>query len=142
MLSIAYCLIAALALGVAPLTVTAASRGGNLLMIVGLQMWVGAVVLGVVSIVFETHIARIDAHWIAAFVYQALIPGLTATLIWFALVGRVGAIKASAFHFLNPFFGVVIAALLLGEHIGGLDMLGVTVAALGILAVQLAKMGA
>ena len=140
-LSIAYCLIAALALGVATLTVTAASRGGNLLMIVGLQMWVGAVVLGVVSSVFETHIARIDAHWIAAFVYQALIPGLTATLIWFALVGRVGAIKASAFHFLNPFFGVVIAALLLGEHIGRLDMLGVTVAALGILAVQLSKMG-
>ena len=58
------------------------------------------------------------------------------------MVGRVGAIKASAFHFLNPFFGVVIAALLLGEHIGGLDMLGVTVAALRILAVQVAKMGA
>lgn len=141
-LSVAYCLIGALALGVATLTVSAASKGGNLLMIVGLQMWVGAVVLGVVSLLFETHVAQIDAHWIAAFVYQALIPGLTATLIWFALVGRVGAIKASAFHFLNPFFGVVIAALILGEHIGGLDMLGVTVAALGILAVQVSKMGA
>ena len=49
------------------------------------------------------------ALW-AAFIYQLLIPGLSATLIWFALVGRIGAIKASAFHFLNPFFGVAIAA--------------------------------
>jgi len=69
-----------------------------------------------------------------------LIPGLAATLIWFALVGRIGAIKASAFHFLNPAFGVIIAALLLGEHIGPVDILGVVVAALGILAVQLSKL--
>jgi probable blue pigment (indigoidine) exporter len=124
------------------LTVSAASKGGNLLMIVGLQMWVGAAMLGIISLFFETHVINVTPVWLTAFVYQMLIPGLLATFIWFSLVGRVGAIKASAFHFLNPFFGVVIAALLLGEHIGGLDMLGVTVAALGILAVQLSKMGA
>jgi probable blue pigment (indigoidine) exporter len=68
------------------------------------------------------------------------VPGLAATLIWFALVGRIGAIKASAFHFLNPAFGVIIAALLLGEGVSALDMAGVTIAALGILAVQLSKL--
>lgn len=140
--SVGLCLIGAAALGVATLTVTAASKGGNLLMIIGLQMWVGAVALGLISAVFEPPVIHITPNWIAAFVYQMLIPGLLATFIWFSLVGRVGAIKASAFHFLNPFFGVVIAALLLGEHIGGLDMLGVTIAACGILAVQLSKMGA
>ena len=140
--SVGLCLIGAVALGVATLTVSAASKGGNLLMIVGLQMWVGAAMLGVISLVTETHVIHVTPQWLAAFVYQMLIPGLLATFMWFSLVGRVGAIKASAFHFLNPFFGVVIAALLLGEHIGPLDMLGVFVAACGILAVQLSKMGA
>ena len=55
------------------------------------------------------------------------------------LIGRIGAVKSSAFHFLNPFFGVGIAALLLGETITGLDMIGVAIAAGGILAVQLAR---
>lgn len=138
--SVVYCLIGAAALGIATLTVSSASKGGNLLMIVGLQMWVGALALAIVAGVWETGGIDLDPKWIAAFFYQVFIPGLLATFIWFSLVGRVGAIKASAFHFLNPFFGVVIAALLLGEHIGVLDMVGVAVAALGILAVQLSKM--
>jgi probable blue pigment (indigoidine) exporter len=77
---------------------------------------------------------------LAAFAYQILVPGLAATLLWFALVGRIGAIKASAFHFLNPAFGVMIAAVLLGERISPTDIVGVIVAALGILAVQLSKL--
>lgn len=140
--SVGLCLMGAAALGVATLTVTAASKGGNLLMVIGLQMWVGAILLGIASALFETQVILATPQWIAAFIYQMLVPGLLATFIWFSLVGRIGAIKASAFHFLNPFFGVVIAALLLGEHIGALDLLGVTIAALGILAVQVSKMGA
>jgi len=139
-LMVAACIAGAAALAVATLTVGAASKGGHLLMIVGLQMWVGAAVLGLVSALIETPVIQHSAALWAAFAYQLLIPGLAATLIWFALVQRVGAIKASAFHFLNPAFGVVIAALLLGEGISALDMAGVTVAALGILAVQLSKM--
>lgn len=46
-----------------------------------------------------------------------LMPGIFATVLWFALVRRIGAVKAATFHFLNPFFGVVIAALVLGEGI-------------------------
>jgi drug/metabolite transporter (DMT)-like permease len=69
-----------------------------------------------------------------------LIPGLTATVLWFSLVARIGAVKASAFHFLNPFFGVLFASFLLGEHIGIWDMIGEGIIALGILAVQMAKL--
>ncbi len=134
------CIAGAGALAVATLTVGSASKGGNLLMIVGLQMWVGAAALGIVSALIETPVIQHSPALWAAFAYQLLIPGLAATLIWFALVGRIGAIKASAFHFLNPAFGVIIAALLLGEHIGPIDIVGVAVAALGILAVQLSKL--
>jgi drug/metabolite transporter (DMT)-like permease len=68
-----------------------------------------------------------------------LVPGLAATLVWFLLVGRIGAVKASTFHFLNPFLGVAIAAAILGEQIGVLDVVGVAIIAGGILAVQLSK---
>ena len=48
--------------------------------------------------------------------------------MWFTLVNRIGAVKASTFHFLNPFFGVAVAALLLGEK---LDLVLATMACHG-----------
>ncbi len=133
------CVIAALALAVATLTVRSVSGGGNLLMVVGLQMLVGAVVLAPFALAFESF----DVIWswklVLAFAYTTLVPGLAATWVWFALVARIGAVRASTFHFLNPFFGVSIAAVLLGESLGVFDVIGVAIVTLGILAVQLAK---
>ena len=74
-----------------------------------------------------------------AFAYTTLVPGLAATFVWFLLVRRVGMVRAATFHFLNPFVGVVVAAVILGERMGGLDILGVLIIAGGILAVQLSK---
>ena len=138
--AIGLCIIGATALAIATLTVRSVSSGGNLLMIVGLQMLVGSVILGLVSALFETVQIEPSQKLLLAFLYQILIPGLVATLLWFTLVARVGAVKASTFHFLNPFFGLTIAAVLLGEKIGLLDMLGVAIAAAGILAVQMSRM--
>ena len=64
---------------------------------------------------------------ITAFAYTTLVPGLLATWVWFSLVREIGAIKAATFHFLNPFFGVAIAALLLGEALGPWDIIGVVI---------------
>jgi probable blue pigment (indigoidine) exporter len=133
------CAIAALALAIATMTLRGATMGGNLLMVVGLQMLVGALVLGVVSLSFEPWVVQISPRLIAAFAYQIFLPGLAATLIWFALVRRIGPVKASAFHFLNPFFGVMVAAILLGEKIRLTDLIGVAIVAAGILAVQLSR---
>ena len=66
-------------------------------------------------------------------------PGLAATLAWFWLVNRIGAVKAATFHFLNPFLGVAIAALILSETLSVQDLVGVAVIMLGILAVQLSR---
>ena len=68
-------------------------------------------------------------------------PGLLGTWVWFRLVGRIGAVRAATFHFLNPFFGVAIAALLLGETLTLWDVLGVAIIAAGILAVQISRAG-
>jgi len=77
--------------------------------------------------------------FVAAFTYTLLFPGLLATFVWFRLVNRIGATRAATFHFLNPFFGVMIAFLLLGEELGSWDLVGVAIVAAGILAVQVAR---
>ncbi len=136
---IVLCLVAALALAVATLAVRGASSGGNLLMIVGMQMIVGALVLAPVALAFEVPPASVSGAVIAAFAYQIFVPGLAATLIWFALVAQIGAVRAAAFHFLNPFFGVAVAAALLNESLGALDIVGVAIVMAGILAVQMAR---
>jgi len=138
-LGITLCLIGALALAVATLTLRGASSGGNLLMVVGLQMLVGSVALGLISAFTETVSIRWSPTFLAAFTYQIFVPGLAATLLWFSLVGRIGATRAATFHFLNPFFGVAIAAALLGEAVGALDAVGVAITMAGILAVQLSR---
>lgn len=133
------CLIAAAALTVATLSVRGASSGGNLMMVVGLQMFVGAGVLAVASALTETMAVNMTPELVIAFIYTTLAPGLLATWIWFSLVARIGAVRAATFHFLNPFFGVAIAALLLGEKLTYRDMTGVAIIAVGILAVQLSR---
>lgn len=135
----ALCVVGALALAIATLAMRGASSGGNLLMIVGLQMFVGAIILGVVSAFTETLYVNLSTKWVFAFAYTTLVPGLVATFIWFSLVERIGAVRASTFHFLNPFFGVAIAAILLGENLGRMDVVGVIVITVGILLVQLSK---
>jgi probable blue pigment (indigoidine) exporter len=136
---VALCLMGAVALAVATMTIKGAAQGGNVLMVVGLQMLVGSMTLGAISLAAETHFLDFTPAFLAAFLYQIAVPGLTATLIWFALVGRIGTTRAATFHFLNPFFGVAIAAALLGETIGPLDVLGVVIAMAGILMVQRAR---
>jgi probable blue pigment (indigoidine) exporter len=137
--SLGICFIGVLALTIATLTVRGASAGGNLLMVVGLQMLVGFVVLSIATLLFETPQVTLTWPLAIAFTYTCLVPGLTATWVWFLLVGRIGATRAATFHFLNPFFGVAIAALLLGEALGPRDIIGVAIIAAGILAVQISR---
>ena len=133
------CGIAAVALTIATLSMRGASSGGNLMMVVGLQMLVGSAVLAVASAMLETIQVNLTWKLIAAMTYTTFAPGLLATWIWFALVARIGAVKAATFHFLNPVFGVAIAALILGETLGAMDLIGVGIITFGILAVQLSK---
>ncbi|WP_373355303.1 DMT family transporter [Pseudoroseicyclus sp. CXY001] len=139
-LGLALCVIGALALAVATLAVKGASGSGNLVMVIGLQMLVGAVSVGLPALALER---GAEIAWsstlVLSFAYTTIFPGLVATWIWFLLVRRIGTVKASAFHFLNPFIGVAVAAVLLGERLTLLDGIGVAIIAAGILAVQLSK---
>ena len=136
---IALCFIAVASLTVSTLMVRGASSGGNLLMIVGLQMLVGSAFLVIPGLIFDQPVVNWSMKLVLAFSYTVLMPGLVATFIWFWLVQRIGAVKAATFHFLNPFFGVMIAAVLLGETLRIWDTVGVVIIMFGILAVQMAR---
>ena len=136
---LALLILGVISLTIATLAVMGASSGGNVLMIVGLQMLVGSAILWGPALAFESFDIAWNWQLIVAFIYTTLVPGLLATWVWFMLVGRIGAVKASTFHFLNPFLGLAIAAVLLGEKLGADDVLGVIIIAGGILAVQMSK---
>ena len=133
------CIIGAVSLAVATLSMRGVSSSGNYLMIVGLQMLVGSLTLWAPAIILETPTIVWTNAFVYAFIYTTLVPGLMATLVWFILVDRIGAVRASTYHFLNPFFGVAIAAAILSEGLTLLDIIGVIIVAGGILAVQISK---
>lgn len=141
-LGVALCFVAAAALTVATLAVRTASSGGNLFVVVGYQMLIGAVILAVISAATEVPTVSLTLPFGLAFSYSAIFPGLMATWVWFVLVNRIGAIKAATFHFLNPVFGVVVAWALLGEALRLTDVIGVAIIAAGILVVQTARIKA
>lgn len=133
------CLLGVVALSVATLLVRNLSGGGNLWIIVGMQMLVGAVALFPVSLAFETWTVNWTLSLAGGFLYVLFVSGIAATMVWFVLVARVGATRAASFHFLNPFFGVAAAALVLGERVQPRDIAGVAIVSIGILLVQLAR---
>ncbi|WP_420004510.1 DMT family transporter [Arenibacterium sp. LLYu02] len=139
LVGIGLCGLGVLALTTATLALRGATSGGNFMMVVGLQMLIGSAVLFPASLLFETIRVEPSVPLALAFAYTTVVPGLMATFIWVVLLNRIGAVRAATFHFLNPVFGVTIASLLLGESLGMLDLIGVGVVTLGILAVQLSR---
>jgi len=135
----ALCGLGVLALAIATLALRGATSGGNFMMVVGLQMLVGATLLFVAAPLFEDIYINPTLPLALAFAYTTLVPGLIATFIWVLLLNRIGPLRAATFHFLNPVFGVAIASFLLGERLGPLDLIGVLVVTIGILAVQVSR---
>ncbi|SIR04962.1 Permease of the drug/metabolite transporter (DMT) superfamily [Paracoccus thiocyanatus] len=138
---VALCLIGMVALTFATLAARGAGGSRNMMMIVGLQMAVGSVALLVPAALMDWgRPVEWSVGLVGAFAYTVLAPGIGATWLWFRLVNRIGAVRAAAFHFLSPIFGVGIAAALLGERFGVSDVVGALIVAAGILAVQMAKL--
>ncbi|MFC6710426.1 DMT family transporter [Paracoccus cavernae] len=137
------CLIAAVALAAATLSARGPGGSSNMFMIVGLQMAVGAVTLLPVALFLEWgQPIHLSGKLAFAFIYTVIAPGILATWLWFMLVHRIGAVRAATYHFLSPFFGVAIAAIILGERFGVTDVAGALIVAAGILMVQRSKLPA
>ena len=140
LLGIFLCFIALLSTTIATLILSKLNiQKNNILMVVGLQMLIGSIVLLPVSYFLEEWVIKWETNLIIAFFYISIFPGIIAPLIWFYLQREIGTVKFSAFHFLNPFFGVYLSFILLGERLSGFDIIGILVITLGLYLVQNSK---
>ena len=53
--------------------------------------------------------------------------------LWLVLIRISGASTASSYHLLNPFFGVLLAYLILGEPLRMADFIGAGLIVIGLL---------
>ncbi len=79
--------------------------------------------------------------WIA-FGYAVIGPLFLTNILWFTAIDRVGPARASLFANLQPFFAVVFALLILGEHLNGWEIVGAVAIGSGILLERARRSGA
>jgi drug/metabolite transporter (DMT)-like permease len=66
------------------------------------------------------------------FAFAVIGPLFLTNLLWFTAIDRVGPSRAALFSNLQPFFGVLFAIVLLGEHLNRWEILGGVALAVGI----------
>ena len=107
------------------------------LVLTGGQLVVAGLVLAVPALAVEPWSSvRLTPGFVAMQGYLIVGVSWIAMLIWFWLLDHGDASRASAWFFLNPILGLVLAALLLGEPLGAHDLIGAAGVALGIALVQ------
>jgi drug/metabolite transporter (DMT)-like permease len=66
------------------------------------------------------------------FGYAVVGPLFLTNILWFTAIDRVGPSRAALFGNLQPFFAVLFALVLLGEHLSGWEIVGGVAIAIGI----------
>ena len=113
----------------APTTDRLVLTGGQLLV-------AGLVLIGPALLVEPLGDLRLTSSFLLSQAYLIVGASWIAMLIWFWLLDHGDATRASAWFFLNPILGLALGTLLLGEPLGGNDLLGATAVAIGIWLVQ------
>lgn len=75
------------------------------------------------------------------FGFAVIGPLFLTNLLWFTAMDRVGPSRAALFSQTQPFFGVLFALVLLGEHLNRWEIVGGVAIAFGIVAERLPRIG-
>jgi drug/metabolite transporter (DMT)-like permease len=92
--------------------------------------WVPLAISGAVQVSHQ------DFHfntwtWVG-FGYAIVGPLFLTNILWFTAIGRVGPSRASLFANMQPFFAVLFALVILGEHLNRWELLGAVAIGAGI----------
>lgn len=105
-------------------------------MTTALQLFAASIVLLPFAIVLE---GAPHATWgvpiITAFVYLVVVMSVGGSLLWFWLLEKGEASRVTAYYFLSPVFGLLIASFF-GEPLSVRDLGGLAAIAVGIAIVQ------
>ena len=69
---------------------------------------------------------------VLSILYLGIIVTIGGMAMWLALIRLGGAARASAVHLMNPFFGALLSALILGSPLRGADFIGAGIIAVGL----------
>lgn len=128
-----FVLAALVTLAAATLLFKRAGTGASLWMSSGIQSLAGGIALLPVALLTEDLSAvHLSLPLAAAFTYLTLGASIGGFSLWFFILQRASATKASALHFLMPPLGLMFGWLILGETVPPLDLLGIVPIALGI----------
>ncbi|HYA73959.1 MAG TPA: EamA family transporter [Roseiarcus sp.] len=96
------------------------------------QSLAGALALAPFAILFGRGLGAASLPGALAILYLAMVVTIGGMGLWMILIRASGAGSASAYHLMNPFFGVVLSAAILGAPMRGADFLGAAVIAIGL----------
>jgi drug/metabolite transporter (DMT)-like permease len=74
----------------------------------------------------------LQALHVSAFAYSAIFPLVVTNVLYFRSLRRIGASRATVYMYLQPFLGVMFAALLIGEQVKLVQVLGGVVIVTGV----------
>lgn len=108
------------------------AAGTPLLAGTAIQYLTTTVVLGVGAVIFEGWDFTVTGRSVFSLLWAVGVLSIAAVLIMLWLLQRQAAVQVSSLFFLTPAFSTVEGAVLFGERLGGLSLLGLVVAIAGV----------
>ncbi len=96
------------------------------------QSIAGAIALLPMAMVFGQPLAAPSTATMIAVTHLVLVVTIGGMSLWLVLIRISGASTASSYHLLNPFFGVLLAYLILGEPLRMADFIGAGLIVIGL----------
>lgn len=105
--------------------------------VAGWQLTAGGLFLLPLTLIVEGIPAEVDATALAGYAWLGLIGGLLTYTLWFRGIGRLPVTAVAVLGLLSPLVAAALGALLLGEHLGLVQLLGFALALSAIAAGQI-----
>ena len=100
------------------------SQRENPVTLSGYQFFIGGIFLTIIGLLFGGRITHISVQAVMLLIYLALVSSIAYTL-WGILLKYNPVGKVAVFGFMNPIFGVILSAWLLGEQNQAFSIIGV-----------------
>ncbi|GHC21360.1 DMT family transporter [Aidingimonas halophila] len=97
------------------------------------QSIAGTTVLLPIALAFGQPLAMPSTSTMIAVAHLVMVVTIGGMSLWLVLIRISGAATASTYHLLNPFFGVLLAYLVLGESLRTTDFIGAALIVIGLL---------
>ena len=134
----AYIVVASVGVTVSNVAIKSISTDVDGLFAMGMQMLIGSVPLGIAAFFMEDQGA---IQWTPVFMLSlvglALFGSALVYWLWFSALETVPLNRAIVFSFLVPIFGLALGAMFFGERLSGLQQMGILLAIVGIIFVNL-----